>query len=214
MGVHAWEIWNEPNVGQFWGQAPDPNAYTALLQAAFKAIHEADPKAIVVTGGLAQPRNSATTITALDFLQAMFKSGAHGYFDAVGNHPYSSPRKPSDPGSNWQKMFGTSPSFVSIMSANGDADKRIWLTEYGAPTSGVSSYSQKIVISEDEQARMVDDAYKLVMRSSWAGPLFWYEYQDLCLPDATKSAECYYGLVRHDGTAKPSYTAYGSALGG
>ena len=33
-------------------------------------------------------------------------------------------------------MFGTPESLRSVMTANGDAEKKIWMTEYGAPTDG------------------------------------------------------------------------------
>ena len=32
LGVHHWEIWNEPNHVPFWGPRPDPVAYTELLR--------------------------------------------------------------------------------------------------------------------------------------------------------------------------------------
>jgi hypothetical protein len=209
MGVHAWEIWNEPNVGQFWQPAPEPRAYTALLKSAYHAIHGADPRAIVITGGLAQPRNGPTSIAAIDFVKAIYAGGARPYLDAVGDHPYNSPRLPSDPSpsNNWHRMR----DIREIMSAHGDVDKQLWITEYGAPTQGVSPYSQKIVISEAQQATMVREAYAVVRTYAWAGPLFWYEYQDLCPPAETQSSECYYGLVRSDGSRKPAYGEYRSA---
>jgi hypothetical protein len=38
LGVHAWEIWNEPNHVAFWGPRPDPVAYTDLLERASRWI--------------------------------------------------------------------------------------------------------------------------------------------------------------------------------
>jgi len=210
MGVHAWEIWNEQNVGQFWSPAPDPQAYVALLRAAYEAVHQVDEHAIIVTGGLAQSPNSSTSIAALDFLEAIYAAGARSWFDAVGSHPYSSPYTPSDasPSNNWQRLERMRRSMRGIMAANGDSSKQLWVTEYGAPTGGVSPYSQKIVIDEELQARMVREAYSLIRAYSWAGPLFWYQYQDLCPADPTRSSECFYGLVRYDRSHKPAYDAY------
>ena len=34
LGVHTWEIWNEPNTSAFWPPKPDPAAYTQLLRRA------------------------------------------------------------------------------------------------------------------------------------------------------------------------------------
>jgi hypothetical protein len=213
MGVHAWEILNEENSGQFWAPAPNAASYAALLKATFKGIHNVDLNATVITGGLAQTGNTATSSTAIDFLQDIYRYGAGKYFDAVADHPYSSPRLPSDPSAanNWRRMFATIPNLRGVMEANGDRQKRLWITEYGAPTFGIDSYAQKIVISEAAQAEMVNESLRLVSTYSWAGPLFWYEYSDLCPMRATSSSECYYGLVRFDGSPKPAYTQYRSA---
>ena len=40
-------------------------------------------------------------------------------------------------------MYQTSPSIRSIMVANGDSAKKIWITEFGAPTSGTPTTSAK-----------------------------------------------------------------------
>ena len=50
---HAWEIWNEPNLPQFWGGGgarPDPLAYASLVAVAAAALHEADPSGQVLAG--------------------------------------------------------------------------------------------------------------------------------------------------------------------
>lgn len=204
LGVHAWEIWNEPNLGNFWSPAPDPAAYVTLLAHACTAIRKANSSAVVVTGGLAQPGTTTTTMKALDFLTAMYKHGARGYFDAVGNHPYDSPRLPSE-GYNWQRMFSTTPSMLSIMADNGDAGKRIWVTEIGAPTSGTSQWNT--VVSESRQADILAEAYALAATYTWAGPVFWYNYKDYRAYDSNTSSEGYYGVIRYDGSKKPSAAA-------
>ncbi len=207
MGVHAWEIWNEPNLGQFWGPAPDPTAYAALLRQTYPVIKRQDPRAIVITGGLAQPGNSATTMDALQFLQVLYGSGARPYFDAVGNHPYSAPQMPADTGyTNWNRMFATSPSMLSVMQQYSDGGKQIWVTEYGGPTYGSDVWGT--TMTESQQAAMVTQTLQLAAGYAWAGPVFWYNYRDFCAYAPGASTECYYGIVRSDGTAKPAYGAF------
>ena len=175
MGVHAWEIWNEENLGAFWAPSADAIAYTTLLKAAYAAIHESDPHAVVLVGGIAQPGDGGGNVSALKWLQSLYDQGAGGYFDAVADHPYFSPDTSTDQlwsslttifkatprdawrnaklaiirpfrVSNWQKMHETSPSLLSIMAAHGNSKKKIWVTEVGAPTSGADPY--RAVISE------------------------------------------------------------------
>jgi hypothetical protein len=208
-GVHAWEIWNEPNMGQFWAPRADAAAYVALLKRAYVAIHEADAKAIVVSGGLAQPYPSANDIDALQFARALCAASARERcFDALGNHPYDSPRLPSERAAhNWQKMIGTGPaSLRGMLTEHGLRETPIWITEFGAATSGVDSYGT--VVSEERQAHIVEDAFRLVSGYPWSGPLFWYNFKDFCPPGPTQSSECFYGLLRLDGTYKPAARKY------
>jgi polysaccharide biosynthesis protein PslG len=210
MGVHAYEVWNEPNVSVFWQPAPDPAAYVSLLKAAYPAIHSADPQATVVTGGMAPSGGSnGIDLPPVTFLTSIYADGAKGYFDAVGHHPYCWPALPGDAQgwSAWYQMYGTSPSLRSVMEANGDGDKKIWGTEFGAPTNGpAGSY-----VDEATQALMITTAYQLWTTYSWAGPLFTYTSRDY--GTSTSTRENFFGLLHNDFTAKPSYAAYQAAAG-
>jgi polysaccharide biosynthesis protein PslG len=204
LGVHAWEIWNEPNLSEFWMPAANPAYYVQLLQHAYTALKRVDPLAVVITGGLSQHLTSNLNVGVLDFLRAIYTHGGRGFFDAVANHPYDSPRLPSE-GYNWRQMFGTSPSMLSIMEANGDGGKRIWITEIGAPTSGIDPYGT--VVSEARQAEILSQAYALAATSPWAGPVFWYNLQDYCPWDPAREVGCFYGIVRYDGSGKAAAEA-------
>ena len=200
-GVHYWEIWNEPNSYDFWATKSDCVAYTNLLKATYPALKKADSASFVITGGLAQLSTTDVNISALEFLQCIYDNDGKNYFDAVGDHPYTFPALPSDSQSNaWAKMSKTSPSFRGIMVANGDSNKKIWMTEYGAPTGGPDSHWY---ITEDKQAKMVEDTLSLYKSYSWAGPIFFYTYIDSGFDSSTN--EIFFGFVRFDGTPKPAY---------
>ena len=87
--IHAYQVWNEPNLHREWGwQPPDPQAYTDLLAACYTAIKAADPDAIVISAGLA-PTGSADPAQVLsdeEFLHGMYEAGANRYFDVLGLH--------------------------------------------------------------------------------------------------------------------------------
>ncbi len=223
--VSAWEIWNEPNLASFWRPAPDPVAYTALLRQADSAIHAAAPAATVVSAGLSP---AGGMFAPLKFLSAMYAAGAAGSFDALGFHPYSYPALPTKLASwnAWQQMFTAFPNFGqpdslrSLMVTNGDAGKKIWATEYGAPTGGdtngdgvsvcdddgVHLVTEDNCVTEDRQRDLVTDAYAQWLSYDWAGPLFWYSFQDL--GTGSPSIEGNFGLRHTDGSAKPALAAY------
>ena len=135
--MHAYEIWNEPNIA-YWQPAPDPVAYTAALHAASVAIHAADPEATVVTGGTSPAGDGPGTISPHAWLEALYAAGARPDFDAIGHHPYlDSDIGPdsTDPGNPWFQMAGSTPSIRSIQAEHGDEHKRIWATEVGCRRS-------------------------------------------------------------------------------
>lgn len=205
-GVGVWEVWNEPNMTGSWPGAPDAAAYAGALRAAARAIRRADPDATIVSGGLASavttgPEGAVTHVAAVDFLAEIYAAGGGGDFDALGFHPYSWPLPPADPApwSGWTMMTGP---IRALMVANGDAGKRIWLTEFGAPTLPGG-------VSEAEQARILREAADLASGYPWAGPFFWYSYRDLGEED---DPEQHFGLRRFDGTPKASMEAVRALL--
>lgn len=90
------EIWNEPNYGVFWCPQPDPDAYASLLVAAADAIHDVDPRARVILGGLAAfrvgaaPPGQPPRAAVPDFLAAVVRAapGVRKRVAAIGVHPY------------------------------------------------------------------------------------------------------------------------------
>lgn len=207
-GFHYWEIWNEPNSYDFWATKTDCVAYTAVLKATYTAIKKVDPQAVIVTGGLAPLATDNHNISRLDFLTCIYDNGGKGYFDAVGDHPYSYPKLPSEATNGaWAQMSVTPKSMRSIMIAHGDANKKIWITEFGVPTNGPDSYWY---VSEDRQVQMVADTLGLYKTYLWAGPLFWYTLEDNGM--STNTNENFFGLIRHDKGLKPAYNALKSTI--
>jgi hypothetical protein len=218
-GLRTWEIWNEPNLTQFYRPKPDPVSYAGLLRAAYAAIKAADPGAMVISGGTSptQTAHDGSTIRASDFLTAVYAAGGKNSFDAVAHHPYTFPYTPDSayPGGAWDDMS----ALRSIMVANGDSGKTIWATEYGAPTGGPGNVVDRDArqvhpggshVSESLQASIATTAVARMRRLPWAGPLFWYSYQDAGTDSA--SIENFFGLLRADGSHKPAYAAYRSAI--
>jgi hypothetical protein len=210
LGVHSYEVWNEPNQTGAWTPRPNAATYTQLLKAAYPAIKGADPQATVLTGGTGPTPNDGTQIPPLDFLNAIYANGGAGSFDAVAQHPYTFPAYPGEAQnwSPWYQMYGTAPSLRSLMIAHGDGAKQIWATEFGAPTNGPSgSY-----VSEAAQASMVTRAIAVWRSYPWAGPLFFFQGRDM--GSNAYSRENFFGFLRYDFSPKPAYAAYQAAITG
>jgi len=222
QGVKAWEIWNEPNSRISWAPAADPVAYTKLLRASNQAVHFVDPQAIVLTGGVARVGDTAGNIQGPEFLAKLYENGARGAFDGVASHPYSYPYLPTfrSLGNAWLQLGKAAYNLHDTMVSHGDAYKKIWITEYGAPTAGpgrmatlgsTNAEAGSDHISEDLQATMATTAVGLYKESaSWMGPMFWHSYQDNAA--TATSVEQAFGLVRYDGSHKPAYDAFREAM--
>lgn len=175
------EIWNEPNLPIFWGALANPAEYTALLRGAYTAIKEAQPSSTVVAAGLSPAAG------AVDFVTRMYAAGAKGYFDAAAMHPYVFPKGINSTPNGWTETQ----QIRSVMVANGDAVKKIWLTEMGAPTnpgtanppagsSGIGGFGFGAgdMVSQQEQANQIVDVLGAAAQSGYCGPAFIYSVRD------------------------------------
>lgn len=209
MGVQTWEIWTEPNTTFFWRPLPNAEVYVDLLKKSYTAIKQVDPQATVISAGLSPAENKKGSITQLDYFESMYRYGAKDYMDAVGYHPYSYPSLPGNvlEWSAWSQMSDLDRSIRSIMSDNGDGDKQVWVTEFGAPTNGPLNFADEYL-----QNYMIEDAIRQMSETPWMATLFFHSYKDLGTEQ--NNIENFFGVVRYDGTKKPSYYKLKSILAG
>lgn len=202
-GVHSWEVWNEPNIAAFWAPKPDAAGYARLLAAAAPAIRAADPAGTVISAGLAPAPDSddGRFVNPETYLRALYRLGAADDFDALGYHPYSYPRRPTQEGNAFSRL----PDVRALMVANGDAGKEVWLTEFGAPTGMADG-----AVGDDEQAAILREGYDAVAAYPWAGPMLWYSLRDIGA-DAASIGENF-GLLRQDYEEKPALAAFTEAM--
>jgi len=204
-GVKIFEIWNEPNDSLFFEPKANPAAYTAMLKASYRAIKAVNRSAEVISGGLAPvaPGRPPGSISTISFLKGMYAHGAHGYFDALGDHPYCFPALPNtyESWSAWSQMYQTAVSIRGLMKRYHDAYKKIWITEFGAPTSGPRGISLKGQAVELTQGIL--DSKKI----SWIAAFYIYTWQD-----NARSNYDYWGLLTVRGKRKPAYAAVIAAI--
>ena len=197
VGVNIYEVWNEPNLGYSWNNQVSPMSYGNFLKEAYLSIHAVAPQAVVLMGGLglgpALDNNLAWA--PYDFLSKLYAYGFGSYFDAVNLHPYSYPDAPltNDPVNN--PVFPNLPQYYQLMVANGDALKKIWITEYGYPTA-----NDPKAVTEQQQYNYLLQAIVALMSQPYAGPMFLFSWQD----DPYQS----FGLLRQDGSAKPALSLF------
>ncbi len=204
LGVHNWEIWNEPNMRDFWAPQPDVVRYTQLLRLGSSAIHSVDASAFVVSAGVSPAIDVAgTSVAPNEFIAGIYANGGGPYVQAVGIHPYSFPYAPTYPAS-WNTFYMMSETH-SIMAAHGDGAKQIWGTEIGWGT-GTGSQA----VSEAEQSAMAAQAVSAWDNLPFTGNLFWYDWKDISADRSNVWDNM--GVLRSDGSAKPALGTFTALL--
>lgn len=219
LGVHHFEVQNEPNLGKNWAagqgsatRVADVVAYTNTLKAVYPKVKAGDPQAVVLMAGLApygkpaaSPAIQGSNYNPFDFLALMYANGARPFMDAVNFHGYTFPVLPNQADGGYNTMLAL-PNAHGIMVANGDDGKQIWITEFGVPTGTDGGVAQANVASEAVQAQVIGIVFDMVKAWEWVGPVMHYSWQD-----STTDGD--YGLVTTTGTAKQSLAAFTSVQG-
>jgi hypothetical protein len=211
--VAGYEVWNEPDENQFWHPAPDATQYTALLKAAYSGIKAGDPAATVVAGPM--------TGNDYQWLQNLYTAGAKGSFDVVGVHTDTAclDRGPDEfyreDGKLARFTFLGYRTVHDVMSANGDGDKPIWMSELGwsstngGPTSctrGQWAGQKPSGVSDANQATFLTKAYSCLANDPYVTQALWFTMRDTTGESVDELN--HYGLVRPDGSAKPALAAF------
>jgi hypothetical protein len=200
--ISAYEIWNEPNASMFYTPAPDPAGYTDLLKAAYPKIKAIDPSVPVIAAGLGAVIDyGSLTINPVRFVTEMYKAGAKAYFDALAYHPYQNTLKFSDGIPVANSPVNQLMQIRQIMITNGDANKKIWATEYGEPTSATDEAGQKAFIA---------DMYTKWQEMPYTGPLLIYTTRDRNT-SSTKPDDTF-GVYKSDWTPKQAQQALQFAI--
>ena len=184
----VWEVWNEPNIPEFWEGGPNAADYTDLLRRAYRAVKAADPDATVLGGSI--------VFNDLRFLRGMYDNGARGHFDGLAHHPYSPGRAPddrTDPAAHFKSVE----DMKALMAARGDPDMPIWITEIGWGLD---------LVSDATRATYLRQAVGLVRGWPYVKVFCVYTTGQDSGPDAPD-----YGLIAPDGTPFGSWYAYTAA---
>jgi arabinogalactan endo-1,4-beta-galactosidase len=162
--VRYWQVWNEPNEATFWSPGPDAAAYAELLRQTGAAIRRANPDARVLTAGL----TGANAATVGAFLQALYDHDAGEAFDILALHPYHTAATPD----------AYLPRYLEgmrdVLRRNGDAAKRIWITEIGWPTGTLASDA----VSESSQETHLRETYRVLDAMPFVERVLWYRLDD------------------------------------
>lgn len=195
LGVNEYEIGNEVNLSHpGWtasGSYYVRNLLTPCSRGIKRASVELNRPVTILMGALAPPATGQADPRT--FLQDTYSNGGADRFDVLSYHPYGVYPLTDE------NMNSVPDELDNITVRSIGQSRKIWATEYGAPTFG--EYS----VIEDRQAELVSEAYRAWFMHSYAGPLLWYSHRDR---GTSSDREDYFGLLRYDGSQKPAYFTY------
>ena len=132
--VDHYQVWDEPNLSRAWGGGHvAPCGYVSLLAAAYRAIHEADPTAKVLGGGLAPTQAPGPdNLNDLVYLRRVYAAGGGQYFDILAVKGYGFWSGPDDRRVGPSILnFSRMVAVRELMRTCGDANKPAWAVEWG-----------------------------------------------------------------------------------
>jgi hypothetical protein len=191
--VDSWEIWNEPDNGDFWLGGVD--AYAKLVLAGAPAIHRANPKAHVVLGGIAGHP---------EFLDAFLDGPAASLVDTVNVHAYFE---------TWNESpIETIPDYVRRFSdsiaRHGDR-KALWMAEVGYSDRRTTGEHVSYAHTPEYQAVVLVRTFALLLAKPEITLVAWYEVKDPPPGDAMIGDDNnrHLGVLFSDYQAKPALGA-------
>jgi hypothetical protein len=214
--VSAIEIWNEPNLQREWGDPISQQSaaqYVQMVKRSYQAIKTVSPTTFVVTAGLSPTGwNDDSARPDDQYLQWMFDAGLSGWYDVLGLHGNSQVSDPTaaigsvDGLSDGSFYFRRIEQMRQIQVANGDANKPIWLLEFGWTADAVHPAYAWFAVTEQQKAANIMAAFQFARANwPWLGNMFVWT-----LPDPSWNSqreEYWWAIANPDGTPRPALTA-------
>lgn len=205
--ISTWIFWNEPDMYS------DQIAYTwdgsitdmyQLVKVAYQATKKANPNATVVLPGLTYwwDKDGGRPLYLARFMEAASKDPTAvqngDYFDVVDIHQYVNPLN----------IYAAVRVYQRALAQYG-MNKPIWVGEANVVPADdpMNPIGPAFHATMDQQASYIIQAFALA-RAAGAQRMSMYKLVD----EAREGANELYGLVRNDGTARPAFTAYQTAV--
>ena len=209
--VDTWIIWNEMDIGaggpnaQYHTWAGDHADYARLLRVAYLAARQGNPNAKIVFGATTYWADTnenrplflerALTVLAEDPEAARNRF----YFDTVALNLYTSP----------DDLGRVADVYRGVLARFGSSAP-LWLTEtnatpYDDPVKGLGREQNGLRVTLEQQASYVVQAFAMGLAAGYERMAF-HSTMDRSTEDEL------WGLIRNDGTLRPAFVAYQTAV--
>lgn len=196
IGIKYYEIWNEPNIPQFWDPAPSAAEYAKLLKMVYPAAKQLDSSITILAGATSPAEgNPAPYIEWKTYFTQLIQLGIQSYCDGYSFHLYRVDKSPETFLEN---------DAASLLSITGGG-KKLYLTECGYHTSTAWP-----ALSEQKQADYITRLYLLGKKIPALALISYYDFRND--GETASQPEHNYGMTYHNVTPKPSYRYYATMV--
>jgi hypothetical protein len=204
--INHWEVWNEPNASPTFTY---PSNFAWFLRRVYIAAQESGvPDLTILSGGLLSTHSQTSTTltpvnTGADYMRDTYNQGklnadwegiksAYGSYplDVIGQHLYIDQWGRTKANRITQAVSLVHDAYVE---GEGGESKTTHVTEMGWASN---------MVSERIQAGNLTTAYNQLTKLAYTPRTYWFFLQDVPV------ANLFHGLLRRDGTVKPSWEAY------
>ena len=207
----GYEIWNEPDETALLGRRRDVGTLRRAAQGRLPAIKAADPAPRSLTGAAHRQQLQLPRRALRHRRQRLLRRRRRP-------HRHRLPRRRRPTSSTARAATSRRFSFLGfrtvhdVMAAHGDGAKPIWMTELGWTTTtktcsrGVWAGKKAAGVRRGPQAAYLKEAYHCLAGYPYVQVALWFNLQG---PTTGQTDELnHYGLLRADGSQKPSWDAF------
>lgn len=182
--IQFWQMWNEPNVREFWTGSMSQYRAT-ILDAGARTAKEVFPGCQIVGPGLAD----------LGDWRGWFEESmrAKAWIDIISHHNYEDNGRDAIVSLREDSLFR--PSLRTLMRQQGVANRPFWLTETGRRTV------------DGNQGQYYEDVLRTLPSEEWVTRVFFFHYWD-----GPGQGNGGFGIVNQDFSPKPAYLVLRSVL--
>jgi len=208
----AVELFPAANKVSGWGASPNPAAYADVLRATSTILRESGINLVIVAGGLTPlgAEKASGDVDDTVFLESLYKTGAAAFMPVISLRLMDITGDPiAAPDNGKQQYLRHYENIRKIMLQNEHQSGLIWITGFSWPED-LSQTGEQTLINQNEQARWLNQAYRLLRSQLYIGTAFFQqlnppfpierevntvayttEYEDsLVLPDASLHPAC------------------------
>ncbi len=173
--IESYEIGNEEFDSLWtrdWNQSiacRQPTLYGPVLQAAYLAIKQVSPQALVGMNSMWWVNKPHVH----DYMNWLYQNGYGQYFDFANFHYYICDGDPSETQQERPSFTAEWQTIHQVMQQYGDGTKPIWVTEIGWNISSVDQ-DPTCIVSPQQQAQYLMEATQAAMASHVIQHIFWY----------------------------------------